>query len=137
MKTEVHFHSTAFNTTEPKDYFINECCFGDDLAKWLIGQLRAKGFQTDDAPGQEDFGWYFNFQVGGVEHCLVIGLQPNEPATEDKWLCEIERHTGFLGSIFGRRKHGILPEAIQAIDAAIKSSPDISRISWHEPGKDD
>lgn len=137
MKTEVHFHSTVFNCTEPKDYFINECCFGDDVAKWLIQQFRAKGIQTADEPGQEDFGWYFTFHASGVEHCLVIGFQPNDPAAGDKWLCVVERHAGFFGSILGRRKHGILPEAIQMIDAALKSSPDIRQISWHEPGKDD
>ena len=39
----VVFRSDAFNTSETKDYFINECCFGDDLARWLIEQLRARG----------------------------------------------------------------------------------------------
>src|SRR6266481_2083725 len=61
MKTEVYFHSTIFNCTEPKDYFINECCFGDDVARWLIKQLKAQGLQTADEPCQEDFGWYFTF----------------------------------------------------------------------------
>jgi len=30
------FQSNAFNTSEQRDYFINECCFGDDLARSLI-----------------------------------------------------------------------------------------------------
>ncbi len=137
MKTEVHFHSTAFNCTEPKDYFINDCCFGDDLARWLIKQLRLQGLQTAAEPGQEDFGWFFTFHTGGAEHCFVIGFQPNDPAADDQWLGWLERHTGVLGSIFGGRKRGILPEAIQAVDTALKSSPDIQRVTWHEPGADD
>ena len=137
MKTEVHFRSTAFNCTEPKDYFINDCCFGDDVARWLIQQLRAQGIQTDDEPDQEDFGWYLTFHAGGVEHCFIIGFQPNDPVTGDQWLGSIERHAGFLGSLFGGRKRGILPEAITAIDTALKSSQDIQRVTWHEPGTDD
>ena len=41
MRTLVTFRSSAFNTTQPKDYFINPGCFGDDVAKWLMGELRA------------------------------------------------------------------------------------------------
>jgi hypothetical protein len=40
IKTAVTFESTAFNMAEPRDYFINPCCFGDDVAIWLIGELR-------------------------------------------------------------------------------------------------
>src|SRR5437016_2303767 len=56
MVTEAAFRSSAFNTSVVKPYFINECCFGDDLAEWMIARLRANGIQTDDKPGQEDFG---------------------------------------------------------------------------------
>ena len=137
MKTEVHFLSTAFNCTEPKDYFINDGCFGDDAARYLIQQLRAQGVQTADEPGQEDFGWYFTFHADGVEHCLIIGFQPNEPSTGDRWLGSIERRTSFFGSLFGGRKRGISLAAVQAIDSALKASPDIQRIVWHERGSDD
>src|SRR5437764_5341273 len=54
MNTEVRFRSTAFNCTEPRDYFINPCCFGDDVCRWLIRELRARGHRTADEPGQED-----------------------------------------------------------------------------------
>jgi len=137
LKTEVHFRSTAFNCSEPKDYFINDCCFGDDIAQWLIQQLRAQGVQTADEPGQEDFGWYLTFHVGGTEHCFVIGFQPNNPTTGDRWLGWLERQTGFLGSLFGGRKRGILPEAVQAIDTALRASPDVQCVTWREPGTDD
>jgi hypothetical protein len=38
IKTVVAFESTAFNMAEPKDYFINPCCFGDDVATWLAAE---------------------------------------------------------------------------------------------------
>lgn len=137
MKTEVCFHSTAFNCTEPKDYFINDCCFGDDVARALIERLRAQGIQTADEPGQEDFGWYFRFTVGGADHSLILSFQPNDPATGDRWLGWIKRPTGFLSSLFGGGKRGILPEAVQALDTAIRSLPGVQHIVWNEPGTDE
>jgi hypothetical protein len=136
VKTEVQFHTTSFNCSDPKDYFINACCFGDDAARWLIQQLRAQGLRTDDEPGQEDFGWFFNFQIGEVKHCFVIGFQPNDRATGDRWLGSVEHHAGFWKSLFGGRKRGVLPEAIQAIDKALQSNQEIRRIVWNETGHD-
>jgi hypothetical protein len=60
IRTVVTFESTAFNMTEPKDHFINPRCFVDDVAAWLIRELRKQGIGTDEKPGQEDFGWYLN-----------------------------------------------------------------------------
>lgn len=65
IRTVVTFESTAFNMTEPRNYFINPCCFGDDVAEWLIRELSKQGMGTDEKPGQEDFGWYLNFEAGG------------------------------------------------------------------------
>jgi hypothetical protein len=66
-RTLVTFKSSAFNTSEPKPYFINPGCYGDDVAKWLTRELRGRGFKTDEEPGQEDFGWYFNFEHGDTD----------------------------------------------------------------------
>src|SRR6187399_2844310 len=121
MKTEFRFFSTAFNITDPQDYFINECCFGDDVARWLAARLQEQGLQTTE-PGQEDFGWYFTFSIGEAEHCVVIGFQPNDLTVGDQWLGSVERQKGLFGSLFGGRQRDILPEAIEAIDTALRSS---------------
>jgi hypothetical protein len=136
MKTEVEFRTGAFNCTEPKAYFLNDCCFGDDVCRWLIAQLRTRGVTTADEPGQEDFGWYFTFEIAGQAHCFIIGFQPNDPATGDRWLGWLERSAGFLSSLFGGRKRGISAEAVAIIDAILRSRSDIDQIAWHEPGTD-
>ena len=132
MKTEFSFKSTAFNCTEPKDYFINPGCFGDDLAGWMIGELNARGMKTMEAPGQEDFGWYFTFWVEGIEHCVVLGFQPNDASTGDQWLGWIERQVGFFLSITGGRKRGILPAAVGEINDILMSSKHISDLTWDD-----
>jgi hypothetical protein len=75
-RTVATFQSTSFNTAEQREYFINPCCFGDDLARWLIDRLRSTGIDTDAEPGQEDFGWYFNFKLGENVYCVVLGFRP-------------------------------------------------------------
>lgn len=131
VRTVVTFESTAFNMADPKDYFINPCCFGDDLAKWLIEELRKQGSGTDDEPGQEDFGWYLNFETAGIAHTFVIGHRPTGESEAGTWFGVIERNRGFFGSIFGRRRRGIQPSAADAIHAILSTSPLIQDVRWH------
>jgi hypothetical protein len=135
METEnrsvVTFESTAFNMAEPKDYFINPCCFGDDVAKWLIGELQKQGVETDKKPGQEDFGWYLNFRVKGTEHTFVIGHRPNGDSEAGTWIGWLERSRGFIGSLLGGRKRGIQSSAVEAIHGILSSSPLIRDVRWH------
>ena len=99
MRTVVTFKSAAFNVTEPKEYFINSSCFGDDVAKWLISELRKRGVKTDEDPGQEDFGWYLNFEVAGTGHTFVIGHRPGNETEAGVWIGWLERSRGLVGSL--------------------------------------
>jgi hypothetical protein len=114
-----------------KNYFINPCCFGDDLAKWLIGELRKDGLRTDEEPGQEDFGWYLNFEVLGASHIFIIGHRPSGESEVGTWIGWLERNRGFIASIFGRRKHEIASSAAVAIHTILSRSPQIQDVRWH------
>jgi hypothetical protein len=124
MGAEASFTSTAFNNSEARPYFINECCYGDDLAKWMIGRLRERGIETSE-PGQEDFGWYFDFLVAGVWHCCVLGAEH-----EGEWHLWLERSRRFFGSILGLRKVGITPAAVEAIRDVLTGAPEIQDLRW-------
>src|SRR5262249_49199981 len=107
VRTVVTVQTDEFKTTEPRGYFINSCCFGDDLCAWMISRLREMGTECDGQPAQEDFGWYFNFSDGNLKYCLVCGFRPAEPAEVGTWVAWIERSTGFMASLFGGRDRGI------------------------------
>lgn len=130
IKTAVTFESTAFNMSEPKEYFINPCCFGDDVATWLIGELRKQGLNTDEKPGQEDFGWYLNFEVAGAGHTLVIGHRPTGETEAGTWIGWLECRRGFVGSLAGGRDRGIQPAAVEAIDRILSNSSLIRDVRW-------
>jgi hypothetical protein len=101
----VTFESAAFNMAEPKEYFINPCCFGDDVAKRLISELRKQGVETDEKPGQEDFGWYLNFRMN-TGHTFVIGHRPNGESEAGTWIGWLERRRSLIGSVVGGCKRG-------------------------------
>jgi hypothetical protein len=131
IRTVVSFESTAFNMTEPKDYFINPYCFGDDVAEWLMRELRKQGARTDERPGQEDFGWYLNFEAAGVGHTFVIGHRPRGETELGTWIGWLERKRGLIRSILGSRKRGIQAAAAQAIHQILTGSPVVHDVRWH------
>jgi hypothetical protein len=116
---------------DQKDYFINPCCFGDDVAEWLIRELRKQGMGTDEMPGQEDFGWYLNFEAAGVGHTFVIGHRPNGETEVGTWIGWLERKRGMMGSILGGRRRGIQAFAAQAIHKILTGSPVVRDVRWH------
>jgi hypothetical protein len=128
MRTEASIRTSRFNTSEVRDYFINDCCFGDDLARWIIDGLRSAGIETDAEPRQEDFGWYFEFTVAARAHCCILGYQPDEP--EGVWHLWLERSRGMVASLLGRRAHGIDQAAVSAIDDVLSSAPEIRDLQW-------
>lgn len=135
MKTKsrmvVTFKSSVFNVSEARAYFINPSVFGDDVARWLAENLRSNGYQAAEAPGQEDFGWYFCFSVAGIEHCFVVGFRPGDNSNEGLWIGWLERSRSLVASLLGARKRGVQPAAVRAIHEILTRSPEIRDVRWH------
>ena len=55
MKTHVTFQNEFLNKSEPRDFFVNPDCFGDDVCKYMISELREKGLNCGEPCG-EDWG---------------------------------------------------------------------------------
>ena len=132
MRTLVTFRNSSFNTTEPKPYFVNANCYGDDLARWLIENIRKIDVSVDEEPRQEDFGWFFEFDVPEGKHCCVLGMRPVDDPDESNWVAWIERSRGFLGSVSGQRKRGIAASAVSVLHTVLSSHLEISNVRWHE-----
>lgn len=130
MRTVFTFRSSLFNTTVPREYFINPDCFGDDLVRCLIEGLRARAVLTDLEGGQEDSGRFFNFSVAEGPHCCVVGFRPDEP-NGGVWIGWVERRASFLASLLGRRSRGIALTAPQRLHDVLSSTPGIDELRWH------
>jgi hypothetical protein len=128
-RSVVSFESSAFNCTEPKQYFINEGCFGDDVAAWFRDELRSRGYAASE-PGQEDFGWYLLVEIDGLDYFLLIGYREGTSSERGAWFVVLERHRKWppLGIASNR---GIKLPAAQAVHGALSTSPAISNVRWH------
>jgi len=114
------FESARFNLSEPRDYFINDCCFGDDLAKWLVERLRERCLAATD-PDQEDWGWYFDVRLDGDAYFVGVGGLggEHEDPNRGEWRLIVEKHrtlwqkmTGANGLAADERILAILQEAM-------------------------
>ncbi len=69
---DILFETARFNCSEVKAHFINDCCFGEDLAAWLKDRLKAKGMQTKE-PYQEDWGWELSVTDSARSYYVGVG----------------------------------------------------------------
>src|SRR5689334_203578 len=103
---DVIFSSNRFNLSEPREYFINECCFGDDAAGWLVERLQLRGLTTT-TPAQEDWGWYFDVYLGESRYFVGVGGAPDEDvplSNQGQWRLMVEKRRTLRQRLSGANK---------------------------------
>jgi hypothetical protein len=130
LRTIVTFTSAVFNSTEQKPYFINPCCFGDDVARWLIEQFRERGIAADEEPGQEDFGWYVTLRTNDIAHWFLFSFRPSDGIDDGKWIGFVER-CGFIRGLLGRGATTVDRSAVDTIHRILTTSSNIENVRWH------
>jgi hypothetical protein len=125
MRNTVRFTSSAFNTTEEKDYFINPTCFGDDLGAWLKSRLEEHGYAVD-GPGQEDWGWYLECAADRERALVCIGFIGDDRVD---WQIIIDPRRSLLDRLRGR-EGAILPRLVQDLHAVLTTAPETQVVEW-------
>ncbi len=142
MRTHVTFLSNAFNQTEVKENFFNDCCFGEDVASWMLPLLKPHlvSFDLDPDPCQEDWGW--EILLGQQELRFFIGVGQYPRNDELRWLCFVEPLPPLYTKVvpFYRRWHASRYEdgcqlIANAVHRVLVDSGEISCIRWYT--KDD
>jgi len=131
LRNRVTFVTALFNATEVRDYFINDCCFGDDCAAWLIAKLQALGkLQVDGEPIQEDWGWCFGVTVGQRSFLVGVGLYEDDDVP-NRWLVFIDSQLDSLKrKLFGQTDQAEHLRVCEAIDQVLKGELSVSEIRW-------
>jgi hypothetical protein len=94
---DILFETSRFNLSDQKPHFINPCCFGEDLAHWLAGQLRQRNVACT-SPDQEDWGWYFDANLEGQRYFVAITGNSAELTTDrnrGEWHVTLEKYRTF------------------------------------------
>ncbi len=143
IRNRVTFVTALFNATEVRDYFINDCCFGDDCAAWLIDKLRSQSdLQVEAEPVQEDWGWCFGAMVGQRDFLIGVGLCEDDDVP-NRWLVFIDSQLGSVRRmLFGQADQAEHLAVCTAVDHVLKLEPRISDMRWHtkasfDSGKED
>ena len=123
--------TTLFTATAVRDYFINDCCFGDDGAAWLIEKLKEqRDLQVDAEAIQEDWGWCFGAKVGPRSFLVGVGLYEDDDVP-NRWLVFIDSQLGSVKRmLFGQTDQAEHLAVCEAIDRVLKDEPSISDIRW-------
>src|SRR4051794_13558765 len=126
MRNTLRFKSDRSNRSEPKEYFINECCFGDDLAAWLKNELEKRSYSVDD-PVQEDWGWILTVAKQGKGYVLNIGYVP-EP--DDVWQVIVEPRIGLLKRLAGMRSDSDTRDVCHDLHDAVSRDMHSDHVRW-------
>lgn len=103
MKT-IFFTTDRFNLSQEQEYFINPCCFGEDLANWLKPKLEEKGVQVLDIY-QEDWGWEIECLENEQGYYLGVGGWSDEDGSDmGQWRIMFTKRRTLLDGILGRNK---------------------------------
>lgn len=97
MRDAITIETDMFEHREVKRHFINPCCFGEDFAAWLKGELSAlgaQGFAFSDSI-QEDYGWGFWASHGKDRFWIAMSYAGEGPQEEPaQWVVSVAYSAG-------------------------------------------
>jgi hypothetical protein len=97
MDDAITIETDIFEHKAVKPHFINDCCFGEDFAAWLLRELSllAESGFTFSEPIQEDYGWGF-WATNGKDPFWIalsyVGDGPQEPPAQ--WVVSVTYDAG-------------------------------------------
>lgn len=106
MRVDILFETNRFNLSKVKSHFINDCCFGEDLAHWLSQKLKLKNINATDI-FQEDWGWGFYVVIENQTYFIGIGGVSDgadNDSNQGEWRVMIEKKRSFVEKILGKNK---------------------------------
>ena len=131
MHDAITVETDLFEHRQVRPHFINPCCFGEDFAAWLKGELASlavDGFGFSD-PIQEDYGWGFWAARGKDRFWIAlsyVGDGPQEAPAQ--WIISVNESRGVIKRLFGLSDQHIQTMLRERISRAIAANPAIKTI---------
>lgn len=127
MNKEFSFQSNLFENKKAQPHFINDRCFGEDLANWLVNKLNESQFSFSK-PYQEDWGWEIECKKGFEKFFIQIGIMDESIGEDDaEWLISIEKTKSWFS--FGKQDKLDFENLYRKIEEVLSSEPQIFKIS--------
>lgn len=119
--------TSRFNLSEVKPHFINDCCFGEDMAAWLAEELAKDGFFTDP-PEQEDWGWCFALTHHKDTYFFAISGDNDghaEMPNQGEWRISIHKTRSVMDRLMGRNRLAGNDPVTVAVERILVNQPDM------------
>ena len=127
---DILFKTSRFNLSKVGEHFINPCCFGEDLARWLRLQLEEKNvFATQ--PYQEDWGWELSVTHSNDSYYLGMSGNADDSAAnsdEGEWRIIVEKRRSIWQRLTGKGKIAADDALVVLIENILSRQPDISNV---------
>jgi hypothetical protein len=135
MRHDLLFETNRFNLSETKDHFINPCCFGEDVAAWLRGELIKRNIEVIE-PDQEDWGWYIEAKHEGRSYFVGVGGNADESSTDSnqgEWRIMVEKHRSIWEKLTRKNEMSEADEMVTVIWEILGRQTDFKNLH-HETG---
>jgi hypothetical protein len=132
QRHDILFETARFNCSEVKEHFINDCCFGEDLASWLRLRLNARDAQAGE-PYQEDWGWEFAVKDSTGSYYVGVGgnsLEDPSDKNHAEWRLMISKRRSLSQKITGKNRMSTNEPIVDSIRKILEAEPDFS--NFHE-----
>jgi len=124
MSIDVTCKTDRFNLSVVGPDFINDCCFGEDLSKWLVSALSDIGVDAK-VICMEDFGWSNQASYQGISYLMsVAGNSDEDPTRPDfgQWHIMLERHRTFFEKLLGKNEMTAADPVVGMVVQVLKSA---------------
>jgi hypothetical protein len=126
--------TSRFNVSKVGEYFINPCCFGEDLAAWLRIKL-ADRVATVGPPGQEDWGWYLQVKYDRDSYLLgMSGYAEENSANADdgEWRIVVKKNRSIWQWMSGKGQITVQDGMFALIQTILRNEPAIREVHDEE-----
>jgi hypothetical protein len=128
MKSQISFTTDLFESKEVKPHFINDRCFGEDLAQWFVGAASGGKF-TFSEPFQEDWGWAILADAKGEKFVVGFGIMDESIGeAQADWLITVEKSRRW--KMFGSKDSTMRSELCDLIQNVLRDKAHIREIRW-------
>ena len=106
---------------------------GRSVANAIANSMKAAGLQPTEVD-QEDWGWYFEVDIGSATVLIGASGDPGHQASSDPYVVQVQVNLGWLPRT-RRLRMSAGDEAIKHVEIALKAAePGLAKIDWVERG---
>jgi hypothetical protein len=129
-RIDLIFSTDRFNMSAPQEYFINDCCYGDDAACWFVERLREHGLTVAE-PNQEDWGWYFDAHCDSASYFVGVGGNSDDEASSrnrGEWRLMVQKRRSLWEKLSGANRLSKHDGFIGILKEILSNEPDLQLV---------